>query len=851
MKKQMLRFVLPFLFIPCFVSAQQAPSKPRNLNEISKKFYAEYERQVKAGLRQREDKKADGILKQFQRWEYLMRCRTYPSGNLPDAGSQWKAWNASLEKNPEMYAAQAALPLWSQVGASQVPSNGGGAGRINAARVDPSNSNIIWLATAGGGVWKTTDGGITWACLSDKFPVTSISDIAIDPTNSNNVYVATGDRSGYTFGSANDFWGGVYTSGVLRTTNGGTTWSSAFPNLSQSDRSMIQRLLINPSNKNILLGAALDGIYRTTNGGASITKVLNAYCHDMEWKPGDPNTVYAGGNGTIYRSTDAGATWVSIKTGVGSGRMSIEVSAANPSAVYALSEGSVFQYSGDGGTTWISKTYPFGASFYGYYDIAFGVSPDNANVLYAGGLNTVRSSNGGTSWSNVDNWSSFTAANYVHADKHGFAFIAGQPNTAFALTDGGIFKTTNNGTNWADLSNGLMIAQIYRLGTSPQNTNLYLSGWQDNGCNLWNGTSWRQVFGADGMEAAIDATNQNLMYECYQNGGLQRSTNGGTNWSYIAPSFGNWITPFVLDPVTANRLYYGSSSALYLSNNNGTSWSSIAGSSLGEYGSAITVAPSNNNIVYYASFGKILKCDVGAGTSVNITGTLPVNLTGINYIAVSNTDANKVWVCLGGYNAGNKVFSSTNGGTNWTNISGTLPNLPVNTIVYQNNTANDRVYVGTDVGTYYRDNTTNAWKAFNNGLPNVMVHELEINYTSNKLVAATYGRGIWQADLISPSPIGVATTTIVNNDMQNPALNFSVSPNPASNFVSVKVTGATDKISVGIYNIKDGKQLIYNSYANAQVKDIKIKVDQLKEGVYVMRVQSGTAVMSKELKIQH
>lgn len=850
MKQKTLLFVLPFLLICGMVTAQKNQQPVRNLNEISRKFYAEYERQIKAGILQREDKLSDGILKQFQRWEYLMRGKTWPSGNLPDMAAQWKEWNASYKQHPEMYAAQAALPAWSQVGTNQVPSNGGGAGRINVVRVDPNNSNVLWLATAGGGVWKSTNGGTAWTCLSDKFPVTSIADIAIDPTNSNNVYVATGDESGYPFGSANDFWGGVYSAGVLRTVNGGTTWSQAFPNIQQSDNQMIQRLLIHPTNNQILIGAARDGIYRTANAGGNITKVLNAYCHDMEWKPGDPNVVYAGGNGTIYRSINAGATWASVKTGAGSGRMSIEVSASNANIVYALSEGGSFLFSNDGGTTWITKSYPWGASFYGYYDMAFGVSPDNANILYAGGLNTVRSSNGGTSWTNVDNWSSFTSPNYVHADKHGFGFIPGQPNTAFAATDGGIFKTTNNGANWTDLSNGLMIAQIYRLGTSPQNTNLYLSGWQDNGCNLWNGTTWTRVYGADGMEAAIDANNQNLMYECYQNGGLQRSTNGGASWSYIAPSGGYWITPFVLDPVTPSRLYYGGFGSLYRSNNTGTSWSVISGVNLGDYGSAIAVAPSNNNTVYYASFGRIHRCDVGAGTSVNITGTLPINLTGINYIAVSNTDANKVWVCLGGYNAGNKVFYSSNGGTNWTNISGTLPNLPINTIVYQNNTASERIYVGTDVGTYYRDNTSNGWKAFNNALPNVMVHELEINYTSNKLVAATYGRGIWQADLVTPSPPSAKAATAINSDMFNPSLNFTVSPNPASSFINLQVEGALENLTVDIYKMPKGTLVSQYKYTAAQAKNIHIKIDNLQTGLYAIRVQSGLAVMSKEFSVQ-
>jgi photosystem II stability/assembly factor-like uncharacterized protein len=848
MIQKLLTTTLLVLQILPAIQAQKKSNEPANLNKITKVFYAEYEKQIKDGKLEKEDKEGDGVIQQFKRWQWLMRSRTWPSGNMPDPGIQWKEWSKLQNEHPEMMRATTPLPAWSQVGNNIVPTQGGGAGRINVVRVDPNNNNVIWLATAGGGVWKSTNGGTSWVALSDKFPVTSIADIAIDPTNSNNVYVATGDESGYVFGGYNDFWGGVYSAGVLRTVNGGTTWSKSFPSLQQSDNETILRLLIHPSNNKILLGASTSGIYRTADGGATLNQVLNAYCYDMEWKPGNANVVYAAGNGNIYKSSDAGLTWSVVRTGMGSGRISLEVSDANAEVVYAVSQAGVCVRSGDGGTTWTNKAFPSGATFYGYYDMAFGVSPDNADVLYAGGLNTVKSTNGGTSWANVDIWYNYTSASYVHADKHGFAFLKGQPNTALAATDGGIFKTVNGGTSWTDLSNGLMIAQIYRLGTTPQNSNLYISGWQDNGCNVWNGTSWVRAYGGDGMEAAINPTDQNMMFECYQNGGLQRSTNGGASWSYISPSGGDWVTPFVLDPVTPGRMYYGGYSA-YRSDNNGSSWTLLNGVGLGTAASAIAVAPSDNNVVYFASFGKIVKYNVSANTSVNITGSLPVNLAGINYIAVNNTDANELWVCMGGYNAGQKVFYSANGGTSWTNVSGSLPNLPVNSIVYQNN-SNDRVYIGTDIGCFYKDNSMANWKAFNNGLPNVMVHELEINYTSNKLVAATYGRGIWQADIISPAP-PVASEKIWQNTQGNHStIQFSLSPNPANDYLQVNVQNITERVLVSVFRIDQAKQLMSGKYSVEQARSFRLNVSSLQPGTYALRIQSGTQVASKEFSVQ-
>ena len=833
--------MLAIVSIACVQVHAQKTKSQSNFFEIRKKFYSDYEKFEKQGLVPKPAKEADGILENFHRWEWMMQTRAYPNGNLPDPSIQFREWQK--QQAADMLTASAPAALWSQVGNNIVPTQGGGAGRINVVRIDPNNSNVMYIATAGGGVWKTTNGGSTWACLTDKLPVTSMADVAIDPSNSNSIYVATGDGSGYEFN--NDFWGGVYTAGVLHSGDGGTTWSPAFPDIPQSQQNIIQRLVISPFDKKILIGATRDGLYRTTDGGATIKKVSSAHCYDIEWKPGDANTVYAGGDGVLYRSADKGATWTAVKTGVGSSRMSIEVCAASPNTVYAIGVGSGFFRSDDGGTTWTAKTYPSGAGFYGYYDLAFCCSQSNANALLAGGLNTVKSTDGGVSWTAADNWSSYTAPNYVHADKHGFAFLPGSASTAFAVTDGGIFKTANGGTSWTDLSNGLMIAQPYRLGTTPQNTNLYISGWQDNGCNLWNGTSWTRVYGADGMEAAIDYSNQNTMYEEYQYGGLQRSLDGGVSWTYIAPSSGDWLVPFIQDPVVSTRLYYGTFS-LYKTDNRGTNWSVVSGLSFPGYIESIAVAPSNNNIIYAASFTKIMRKDLGTNTSTDITAGLPVAQTQINYIAVSNTDPNKVWVALSTYSAGNKVYKSTNGGSTWTNVSGNLPNLPVNTIVYQNG-SNDRVYAGTDIGVYYIDNTLTNWKFYSSGLPNVMVHELEINYTSNKLVAATYGRGLWQVDLVTPSP--AAGAAVNKSVISNPSIEASVSPNPTTGWVTVQVNNITKPVILGVYKL-EGERMMTYKYSVDQAKSIRLNLSNLPDDNYIIRIQSGDMVTSKQVEVR-
>ena len=308
MKKKLLFFVAIAIIACTQVHAQNKTVKPANFYEIQKKFYADYAKMEKQHLAPKQEKESDGILENFHRWEWLMQTRAYPSGNLPDPTIQLREWQKQNADASLLSAAPQAV--WTQIGTNTVPSLGGGAGRINVVRIDPNNSNVIYIACAGGGVWKTTNGGTAWTCLTDKLPVTSMADIAIDPSNSNSIYIATGDGSGYEFN--NDFWGGVYTAGVLHSADGGATWSAAFPAVQQAQQNIIQRLVISPFDKKILIGATRDGIYRTVDGGATISKVSSVHCYDIEWKPGDANTVYAGGDGTLYKSTDKGINGISI-----------------------------------------------------------------------------------------------------------------------------------------------------------------------------------------------------------------------------------------------------------------------------------------------------------------------------------------------------------------------------------------------------------------------------------------------------------------------------------------------------------------------------------------------------------
>jgi PKD repeat protein len=451
--------------------------------------------------------------------------------------------------------------------------------------------------------------------------------------------------------------------------------------------------------------------------------------------------------------------------------MSIAVSDANTAYVYVLAANNAYGYNGlyrstNSGTTFTTRSTSPNVLGYsstggdtggqGWYDLALAVSPLNAEHVIVGGVNIWRSTTGGTSWTINAHWTG-SGAPYVHADIHALEYLPGSGTTYFAGCDGGIFKTTNSGTAWADLSAGLQIAQIYRIGCSATNSNLLLTGWQDNGTNRHNTGAWSEVLGGDGMEALIDFTNANVQYGELYYGDIYRTTTGGNLTTNIVGSGGtgvnadgDWVTPYIINPQRANTLVVGKAQA-YRSFNRGTSWAALGATAAGTGNlNAMAFAPTDSNYLYVSKYDRFF-VSTNSGTSfTDRTTGLPVASAAISYIAVASNNPQHVWVTFSGYSAANKVWYSANAGVTWTNYTTGLPNLPANCIVYQNGSTSDALYVGTDVGVYYRDNTASSWVAYNAGLPNVIIKELEIQYGISKLRAATFGRGVWQSDLNTP-----------------------------------------------------------------------------------------------------
>ena len=692
----------------------------------------------------------------YRRWEWFREARVLPDGTFPPNNINAVEWTKYRSQHPQKDDLSAAN--WTSLGPNSSFSGYNGIGRINCIAVDPLNPNTLWVGTPAGGLWKSTNGGVSWSTNTDNFAVLGVTAIVIDPINPNTMYMGTGD------GFSSD----TRAIGVLKSTDGGITWNTTGLSWTVTNAIYIRYMAIHPTSPNVILVAASNGLYQTADGGDNWTKIATDDFYDVKFKPGDPSIVYAASDNRVYKSTNAGTTFAPAFTLTTSDRLAIAVTPANPELLAVVSSSSSstdfgalrwFYVSTNSGTTFNLKSNspnilgsaPDGSSVkgQGWYDLCIAVSPTNPNLMFVGGVNMWKSEDGGITWILLTHWRGSDAppgTPVVHADKH---CLLWNGNTLFQGCDGGIYKTSNDGASWTDISGNLAISQMYRLGVSQSDSKV-ICGLQDNGTKLRSNTgAWTDNIGGDGMECFIHPANSNIMYGEFQYGEIRRSINGGASWSNIHNNLpddleGSWITPFLMDPNTPSTIYAGYND-VYISTNQGNTWTAISsGLSPTNKLRFIVVAPTNSQVIYASDGYAVWKTtDGGAGWNA-VNGNLPNSL--ITYLTVHPENADYVYVTFGGYTSGRKVYRTTSGGTTWTNISGTLPNLPANCVLVQPN-SNGVLYAGMDVGVYRLEPGAPDWVLFNTGIPNVPVTELEIRRNTGKILASTYGRGLWESDL--------------------------------------------------------------------------------------------------------
>jgi len=785
---------------------------------------------------------------QFKRWEYLNAAISYPDGKLPSPLKYWNEYlkfNASEKKPDKDVLTNSWTPLgllnWTCGNSGYSPGNG----RVNAITVDPNNPSVIYIGSPSGGVWKSVDGGATWNTGSDYMPRIGVSTIAVDHNNSNIVYIGTGDRD------ASDCAG----IGILKSTDAGATWNMTGMDNSSSGV-VVCRMLINPQNSNSIIAACGDGMWKSFNAGATWTKWSgsSAQFYDVEFKPGDTTIVYAATGGAFYKSTNGGLTFTNITSGLPSScdRYEIAVTPANATYVYVVaSNNSDDTYKGlyrstNSGTSFTTRSTTPNVLGYatdgsdnsgqGWYDLSMAVSPTNADEVYLGSINQWKSTNGGTSWTNLTDWTypPNVAGQYTHCDIHEMIYPAGGTKI-YTGTDGGVFYSANGGSTWTNISSGLGITQCYAMGGTEANANLIVAGMQDNGINKYSGSStWSQLYGADGFECAIDSTNSNVMYAEVYNGSMMKSTDGGNNWSTdVQPSgqSGAWCTPYFIHPTNHNLLFMGFND-VYKSTNGTSSWTAISNNLCSSSLTSLASAPSNANYVYAAYTSDLYVTTNGGTTWATKTPNSSISITGIT---VDKNNPSKLWICGTGTSA-SKVYVSTNAGNTWTDITGNLTNLGFNCIIHQRS-ANDDLYLGTQVGIYHKDSTSANWTSYNSNLPNVSVSWLDINYAAGLIRAATFGRGIWESALYT-------VVNVKENELNNL---LTVFPNPAKDNFTVQLNIETEKnIRLSLFDVI-GRVVKSVDMGSLKSLNYSFDVSNLVEGTYFIKVEAGDSFVVKKV----
>ena len=693
--------------------------------------------------------------KPFMRWRHFAEARFAFDGAPPFTpaaiwqATKWERQGRQARTTPE-------TAIWTPAVPEGLPLVGG-AGRVNRVVVDPQDTSR-WMACApSGGIWVTEDSGASWNVMgTHDWAGMGVSDVALHPDNPDRVLAATGDAD---FGSA-------YAVGLMETMDGGVTWETTGLSFALEEGITCSRVHRKEGDPTQILVATSDGVWMSEDDGGSFVRTLEGLCSDLLPHPGDSALWYAALRpGALMRSTDGGRHWESIPEMPSPfliSRYTLATSASNPARIAAIAAKSGTQgleavyVSNDSGATfqaipdvpnllgWTVDGVDFGGQ--GFYDLALAVDPMDADHMLAGGVNLWESYDGGTAWTCIGHWFAGADADYIHADHHAVTFLPGTSDWISAH-DGGVGRSSSG--VFSDLSSGLEVGQVYRVGWSDSRPDRLLSGWQDNGVNFLKNGVHAQVLGADGFHCLIDPMDPQTMIAAEYYGKAYRSTDGGWSWAPWIQSSGDgvdeqgdWNTPMMFAPNYPGRILVAKH-RVYWTDDGGVQWNQSAALPGAEI-ELMVPAPSEDSTVLVArGANAFITHDLDSWSPLADLPGLPV-LDG----AFDDTDADRFWLSFGGYVGDQRVWRTEDGGTTWESAGEGLPALPVNTLVRHAESGD--LYAGTDAGVYVLVQGSSAWTPYKAGLPEVLCSDLGIRSSTGELLLATYGRGLWKAPLHTP-----------------------------------------------------------------------------------------------------
>ncbi len=706
-------------------------------------------------------------------------------------------------------------------------------GRLTGLAGLPGNANTIYVSAAGGGVWKTTNGGASWTPLTDSQTTLAMGAIALAPSNPSIIYAGTGE--------ANNSSDSMYGRGILKSTDAGATWTLL--GNSVFNRIAVSQIAVDPTNANTVYVATASasqgvtgnrGVWKSTDGGLNWTNTTTALTSTLNFtdiviNPTTPQTLYTAIgvrtgdalNG-VYKSTNGGTSWAVAGNfpvnDLTNGRIRVALCAATPSTLYAsianATNGQLYKMmkSTDSGTTWTqtaaAPTNYLGSQ--GWYDTTLAVSPTNANTVFAAGLNVTMTTNGGTSWTTI---SSGADGNGPHVDHHAIGFDAA--GKLLVGSDGGIWRLDNptaGSIQWSDLNGNLNTIQFVGIALDPSNADVAYGGSQDNGTSKFNNSlAWTLIEGGDGGMVKVDPGTPATVYHIAPVGSFgvndwfRRSDDYGLSWASKVSGLVNstsalFYAPFMIDPASASRLLLGTN-VVNNTADEAENWARLPGDTF-------TFPAGIDHVALGASSATTVYATAGGGVYVstnNGTSWTQRNPAGVTdhfrRFAVDPVSSNTCYLVRDRFNPGGHVFRTTNAGVAWTDISSNLPDLPTQSIVLDpgptSANTDDILYVGMDAGVYMSSNLGASWSLVGAGLPNARVMDLELNKNLRILAAGTYGRGLWELSLprLDLGPITFTDAVTGNNNGVPDSGETIVFTVPVINPNSVPVTSVTATIA--------------------------------------------------------
>jgi len=776
-----------------------------------------------------------------------------------------------------------------------------GTGRINTITFHPTDPKTMWIGGGQGGLWKTTNGAESWFPLGDNLPVMRVSDITVNPNNPDEMYICIGDYAYLAFWieTADRKRNTHFGLGIYKSTDGGQTWAPTglMTSLLDEDASLMRRTFISSDDDNVLLAAGIKGIFKSDDKGDTWRTVMEREIWDIETDPADPNTLYAStgfirnlgiGQAAVWKSIDFGESWTKLNTGIPeeneAQRIEIGISPVNSDYVYAVVvdlRGGLYGFyrSTDAGTTWtVRSTTPNILHWYagesnggqGTYDLAILPDPIDVDKVYVSGINTWVTEDGGANWNGASYWTGSYGAS-VHADQHFLSYNQLDKNI-YLCHDGGVSRTkeivsgswyeANNDpyytwpTVWEHLNDGLANFSFYRLGISQSSSNNIYAGAQDMGTFHRQNGQWNYLTLGDGMECIIKPGDDNVLYGSSQYGYLFKSNDGGQSFIDLgqygqpwANEAAAWTTPYALGHHNPERVYVPAAN-FWTSQDGGSSFTKV-GEDLSIYPiSAFSVSPADETALYIGKRlwyganepGQILRLDDDGFTWKDITKGTPADSIYISFLETDEENPDLIWATFAGFVEGAKVFESRDAGHTWKNISYNLPNFPANCIIQHDGADHNPLYVGLDRGVYYKNDLMNEWELYAEGMPNVIISEFEIHTDDQQLYIATFGRGIWMNNLIDQ--ISTSTRLQVLEDVK-----LTVSPNPSRGEIQVS---ATDLHS-GSYLLElvdvTGKP-VHSERINVGDGEISQMINTIvPSGLYYLRLHDGDILHVKKVVI--